>query len=98
MKSCCVERPQASVGYGGEDERTSAAHALLEMLDIEAERSSYKDAGGLETTDYVMELGAAPAKAIRKLHGPKQESASAYDAVRQEIPAEGMVVRPNRIF
>ena len=88
------EHPQDRVGGGSGAERTGAAHALLEVLNVEAERSGDEDAGDIEASDDAMELGEALAEAVGELHGPEQEGAGAHQAVGQKPPLESSDVQP----
>jgi len=88
------EHPQNGVNGGGHAEGTAAAHALLEVLDVEAQRSGDEHAGDIKASDDAMELGETLAEAVRELHGTEQEGAGAHQAVRQKPPLESMDVRP----
>jgi hypothetical protein len=88
------EHPQDGIGGSGGAKGTGSAHALLEVLDVEAEGSGDEDAGDIEASDDAMKLCEALAKAIGELHGPEQESAGAHQTVRQKPPLERSDVQP----
>src|SRR5712671_5106393 len=88
------EHPQNGIGGSGGAKGTRTAHALLEVLNVEAEWSSDEHAGDIETSDDAMKLGEALAEAVRELHGPEQESTGAHQAVRQKPPLESSDVQP----
>jgi len=90
--------PKGGVGGGGETEGARGAHALLEMLDVGAERCGDEDAGDVDAADDAMEHGIALAKAIGELHGAEDDGAFAGDAVGKEPPLEGLDVGPFGVF
>jgi hypothetical protein len=86
--------PQNGVSGSGNAERTSAAQALLEVLDVKAEGRGDENAGNIEASDDAMKLGEAAAETVGELHRTKQEGARTHQAVRQEPPLKGLDVRP----
>src|SRR6266436_2652608 len=50
------EHPQDSIGGSGDAKGPGAAHALLEVLDVEAKGSGDKDAGDIEAANDAMKL------------------------------------------
>src|SRR5216683_6017916 len=88
------EHPQDGIGGRGGAKGTRTAHALLEVLNVEAEWSSDEHTGDIETSDDAVELGEALAETVRKLHGAEQEGAGAHQAVRQKPPLESSYVQP----
>lgn len=86
--------PESSVGGAGKAEGTRGAHALLEILDVGAERGGDEDAGDVDASDDAVEFGVTLAKAIGELHGAEDEGAGAGDAVGEEPPLKGLDVRP----
>src|SRR5260370_6072194 len=88
------EHPQNRVNCCGNAEGTGAAHALLEVLDVEAQTSGYADARDIEASDDAMELGEAAAEPFRTLHRDEQQGAGGHQAGRQKPPSERLDVRP----
>src|SRR5260370_40151195 len=74
------EHPQGGIGGAGDAKGTRTAHAVLEVLDIKAERGGDEDAGDIEASDNAMELGEALAGTGRKLHRDEQDGAGSHQA------------------
>jgi hypothetical protein len=93
------DHPEQGVDRGGQAEGSRLAEALLEELDVEAERAGHEHAGNVESAHYAMELreAAAEAEAGGELHWAQEKGASTGNSVRQEPPLERLVVLPDRI-
>lgn len=90
--------PESGVDGSGDAEGTRGAHALLEILDVGAERGGDEDAGDIDAADDAVEFGVTLAKAIGELHRAEDEGAGAGDAVREQPPLKGLDMRPFGIF
>ncbi len=88
------EHPQNGIYSSGDAEGAGGAGALLEVLNVKAERSGDEYTSDVEASDNTMELGEAAAEAFRELQGAEQEGAGTHYAVGQEPPLEGLDVRP----
>ena len=88
------QHPDRGIGERGETKGTRAPHALFVILDVETEWGTDENTGNVEAPDNAMKFSETLAEAIGELQGTKKQSASAHDAVGQEVPPERMDVRP----
>src|SRR5581483_8751064 len=92
--NCGRQNPGSRLHGSDNTEGSSGAHALLEVLHVESHRRGDEYAAHVDPSHYAMNFGEALTQAVRKLKGTKQERARSRDPVRQQVPAEGMIVLP----
>ena len=87
-------RQQDGIDKCGDAERPWSAHSLLKILDVGAEGSRNQRARDVNPPYYTMEFRETLPQTIRELQRTKQDGAGASQSVRQQIPAEWMIVLP----
>jgi len=73
---------------------TRIAQALLEVLDIDAQRRGDKNARNVNSSQHTMEFPEAQMEPIRELERPQQKRTGAGYPMRQQPPLKGLVVLP----
>jgi len=90
--------PQNRIRSGSNTERSGIAHALLEVLDVEAEWRRHEYTCDIDSAEYPMEPPEAVAKPVGELHRAQQQSTRTGNSMGQQPPLEGFVVLPHRIL